>query len=90
MAPPESLPPLVKKVDLPLSGHVTTLFSQDKNFSVGGNQIPNSEVLWDIGVGIKFDVYPCSTNKILDDEIEAFGLGGNLRDRRTTSGSGTT
>ena len=43
-----------------------------------------------IGAGIKFDVYPWFTKKMLEAEIEAFGLGGSVRAPRTTSGTGTT
>ena len=80
----------VKKVDLLLSGHVIGLFPQDKGFSVGGNQIPNTDMRGTIGAGVKFDIYPWFTKKIVGAEIEAFGLGGSVRAPRTTSGTGTT
>ena len=43
-----------------------------------------------IGAGIKLDVYPWFTKKMLEAEIEAFGLGGSVRAPWTTSGTGTT
>ena len=89
--PPQPPPsPIIKKADLLLSGHVIGLFPQDKEFSVGGNQIPNTDVQGTIGAGIKFDIYPWFTKKIVGAEIEAFGLGGSVRAPRTTSGTGTT
>ena len=89
VAPPESLPP-VKKFDLLLSGHLFGLLPLDKDLSVGGNRISNTDVRGTIGAGIKFDVYPWFTKKMLGAEIEAFGLGGSVRAPRTTSGTGTT
>jgi opacity protein-like surface antigen len=87
----QEAPPLpVKKFDLYLSGHVIGFFPQDKDLSVGGNRIPNTDVRGPIGAGIKFDIYPWFTKKILGAEIEAFGLGGSVRAPRMTSGSGTT
>ena len=80
----------VKKVDLYLSGHLFGLLPQDKDLSVGGNRIPNTDVRGAIGAGIKFDAYPWFTKKLLGAEIEAFGLGGSVRAPRITSGSGTT
>ena len=74
-APSESLR---KKVDLLLSGHVLGMFPRDKDLSVGGNRIPNTDVRGTIGAGIKFDIYPWFTKKILGAEIEAFGLGGSV------------
>lgn len=84
-----SVPP-AKKIDLYLSGHVMGLFPQDRDLSVGGSRIPNTDVRGTIGAGIKFDAYPWFTKKILGAEIEAFGLGGSVRAPRTTSGTGTT
>jgi opacity protein-like surface antigen len=84
-------PPLSeKKIDLLLSGHVLGMFPRDEDLSVGGNRIPNTDVRGTIGAGIKFDIYPWFTKKILGAEIEAFGLGGSVRVPRTTSGTGTT
>lgn len=83
-------PPPTKKFDLYLSGHVMGLFPQDKDLSVGGNRIANTDVRGTIGAGIKFDAYPWFTKKIVGAEIEAFGLGGSVRAPRTTSGTGTT
>ena len=89
--PPQPPPPsIIKKIDLLLSGHVIGLFPQDKDLSVGGNRISNTDVRGTIGAGIKFDIYPWFTKKIVGAEIEAFGLGGNVRAPRTTSGTGTT
>ena len=79
-----------KKVDLLLSGHLIGLFPQDKDLFVGGNQISNTDVRGTIGAGIKFDIYPWFTKKIVGAEIEVFGLSGSVRAPRTTSGSGTT
>ena len=79
-----------KKVDLLLSGHLFGVLPQDKDLSVGGNRIPNTNVRGTIGAGIKFDIYPWFTKKIVGAEIEAFGLGGNVRAPRATSGAGTT
>ena len=87
----QEAPPLpVKKFDLYLSGHVMGLFPQDKDLSVGGNRISNTDVRGTIGAGIKFDIYPWFTKNIVGAEIEVFGLGGSVRAPRTTSGSGTT
>ena len=87
----QEAPPLpVKKFDLYLSGHVMGFFPQDKDLSVGGNRISNTDVRGTIGAGIKFDIYPWFTKKIVGAEIEVFGLGGSARAPRTTSGSGTT
>ena len=83
-------PPITKKVDLLLSGHLIGLFPQDKDLSVGGNRIPNTDVRGTIGAGIKFDIYPSFTNKMLGLEVEAFGLGGSVRAPRMTSGAGVT
>jgi opacity protein-like surface antigen len=83
-------PPITKKVDLLLSGHLIGPFPQDKDLSVGGNRIPDTDVRGTIGAGIKFDIYPSFTNKMLGLEVEAFGLGGSVRAPRTTSGTGTT
>ncbi len=84
-------PPLSeKKIDLLLSGHVLGMFPRDEDLSVGGNRISNTDVRGTIGAGIKFDIYPWFTKKILGAEIEAFGLGGSVRVPRTTSGTGTT
>jgi len=84
-------PPLSeKKIDLLLSGHVLGMFPRDEDLSVGGNRIPNTDVRGTIGAGIKFDIYPWFTKKILGAEIEAFGLGGSVRAPGTTSGTGTT
>lgn len=90
--PTESIPPSppTKKVDLYLSGHIMGLFPQNKDLSVGGNRISNTDVRGTIGAGIKFDIYPWFTKNIVGAEIEAFGLGGSVRAPRTTSGSGTT
>ena len=77
-------------VDLLLSGHLIGLFPQDKDLTVGGNQISNTDVRGTIGAGIKFDIYPWFTKNIVGAEIEVFGLGGSVRAPRTTSGSGTT
>ena len=79
-----------KKVDLLLSGHVLGVFPLDKDLSVGGNRILNTDVRGTVGAGIKFDIYPWFTKKIVGAEIEAFGLGGSVRAPRTSSGSGTT
>ena len=87
----QEAPPLpVKKFDLYLSGHVMGLFPQDKDLSVGGNRISNTDVRGTIGAGIKFDIYPWFTKNIVGAEIEVFGLGGSVRAPRTTSGTGTT
>jgi opacity protein-like surface antigen len=83
-------PPVTKKVDLLLSGQMIGLFPQDKDLSVGGNRIPNTDVRGTIGAGIKFDIYPSFTNKMVGLEVEAFGLGGSVQAPRMTSGSGTT
>lgn len=79
-----------KKVDLLLSGHLIGVIPENKGLSVGGSTIPNTDVRGTIGAGVKFDVYPWFTNKILGAEIEAFGLGGSVRAPRTTSGAGIT
>jgi opacity protein-like surface antigen len=79
-----------KKVDLLLSGHLIGFFPQNEGLSVGGNRIPTTDVRETIGAGIKFDIYPWFTKKILGAEIEVFGLGGSVRAPRTTSGTGTT
>jgi opacity protein-like surface antigen len=79
-----------QKVDLLLSGHVVGVIPQDNGLSVGGSSIPNTDVRGTIGAGIKFDVYPWFTRKVLGVEIEALGLGGSVRAPRTTSGGGTT
>ncbi len=91
-AAPQDPPPsrLKQKVDLLLSGHIIGLFPQDKDLSVGGNRIPNTDVRGTIGAGVKFDAYPWFTKKIVGMEIEVFGLGGSVKAPRTTSGSGTT
>ncbi len=90
-APPQPPPPLViQKVDLLLSGHMIGLFPQDKDLSAGGNRIPNTDVRGTIGAGIKFDIYPSFTRKMLGLQVEAFGLGGSVRAPRGTSGSGIT
>ena len=81
---------LKQKVDLLLSGHVIGVIPQDQGLSAGGNSIPNTDVRGTIGAGIKFDVYPWFTKKMLGAEIEAFGLGGSVRAPRTTSNEGTT
>ena len=87
----QEVPPLpVKKFDLYLSGHVMGLFPQDRDLSVGGNRISNTDVRGTVGAGIKFDIYPWFTKKTVGAEIEVFGLGGSVRAPRTTSGSGTT
>jgi opacity protein-like surface antigen len=78
------------KVDLLLSGHVIGVIPQDKGLSVGGSTIPTIDVRGTIGAGMKFDVYPWFTKKLLGAEIETFGLGGSVRTPRTTSGVGTT
>ena len=83
-------PPITKKVDLLLSGHLIGLLPQDKDLFVGGNRIPNTDVRGTIGAGIKFDIYPSFTNKMLGLEVEAFGLGGSVRAPRLTSGAGVT
>lgn len=83
-------PPSEKKIDLLLSGHVLGMFPRDEDLSVGGNRIPNTDVRGAIGAGIKFDIYPWFTKKIVGAEIEAFGLGGSVRAPGTTSGTGTT
>ena len=83
-------PPSERKIDLLLSGHVLGMFPRDKDLSVGGNRIPNTDVRGAIGAGIKFDIYPWFTKNIVGAEIEAFGLGGSVRAPRTTSGTGTT
>lgn len=87
--PPQPVPssPPTKKIDLYLSGHVMGLFPRDKDLSVGGNRISNTDVRGTIGAGIKFDAYPWFTKKILGAEIEAFGLGGSVRAPRTISGT---
>lgn len=90
-APPD--PPasgLKEKVDLLLSGYLIGVFPQNKDLSVGGSQISNTDVRGTIGAGVKFDVYPWFTNKMLGLEIEMFGLGASVKAPRTTSGSGTT
>ena len=88
---PSVAPPLSeKKIDLLLSGHVFGMFPRDEDLSVGGHRIPSTDVRGTIGAGIKFDVYPWFTKKILGAEIEVFGLGGSVRAPWTTSGSGTT
>jgi opacity protein-like surface antigen len=73
-----------------LSGHVFGMFPRDEDLSVGGNRTPNTDVRGTFGAGIKFDIYPWFTKKILGAEIEVFGLGGSVRAPRTSSGSGTT
>ena len=78
-----------KKVDLLLSGHLIGLFPQDKGLSVHGNRIPNTDVRGTIGAGIKFDIYPWFTKKILGAEIDTFGFGGSVRVPRATSAAGT-
>ncbi len=83
-------PPSEKKIDLLLSGHVLGMFPRDEDLSVGGNRISNTDVRGAIGAGIKFDIYPWFTKKIVGAEIEAFGLGGSVRAPRTISGVGTT
>lgn len=88
-APPESPAP-AKQIDLYLSGHLFGLLPQDKDLSVGGNRVPNTDVRGTIGAGVKFEAYPWFTNRILGGEVEAFGLGGSVRAPRITSGSGTT
>ena len=55
--------PSEKKIDLLLSGHVLGLFPRDEDLSVGGNQIPYTDVHGTIGAGIKFDIYPWFTKK---------------------------
>jgi opacity protein-like surface antigen len=88
---PSVAPPLSeKKIDLLLSGHVFGMFPRDEDLSVGGNRTPNTDVRGTIGAGIKFDVYPWFTKKILGAEIEVFGLGGSVRAPWATSGSGIT
>lgn len=87
-SPPENK--AEKKVDFLLSGHLIGLFPQDKDLSVGGNRIPNTNVRGTLGAGIKFDIYPWFTNKVLGAEIETFGLGGSVRAPKTTSGIGTS
>jgi opacity protein-like surface antigen len=82
--------PSEKKIDLLLSGHVLGMFPRDEDLSVSGNRIFNTDVRGTIGAGIKFDIYPWFTKKIVGAEIEAFGLGGSVRAPRTTSGTGTT
>lgn len=82
--------PITKKVDLLLSGHLIGLFPQDNDLSIGGNRIPSTDVRGMIGAGIKFDIYPSFTNKMLGLEVEAFGLGGSVRAPRMTSGAGVT
>ena len=88
--PSAAPPPSEKKIDLLLSGHILGVFPLDKDLSVGGNRILNTDVRGTIGAGIKFDIYPWFTKKIVGAEIEAFGLGGSVRAPRTSSGSGTT
>ena len=85
-----SPPPSERKIDLLLSGHVLGMFPRDEGLSVGGNRISNTDVRGTIGAGIKFDIYPWFTKKIVGAEIEAFGLGGSVRAPQTTSGTGTT
>jgi opacity protein-like surface antigen len=63
---------------------------RDRDLSVGGAGIPQTDIRGTIGAGIKFEAYPWFTNKILGGEIEAFGLGGSVRAPRVTSGAGTT
>ena len=87
-SPPENK--AEKKVDLLLSGHLIGLFPQDKDLSAGGNRIPNTNVRGTLGAGIKFDIYPWFTNKVLGGEIETFGFGGSVRASKTTSGIGTS
>jgi opacity protein-like surface antigen len=87
---PPAAPPPVKKFDLYLSGHLFGLLPQDKDLSVGGNRVPNTDVRGTIGAGIKFEAYPWFTKKIVGGEVEVFGLGGSVRAPRITSGSGTT
>jgi opacity protein-like surface antigen len=82
--------PSEKKIDLLLSGHVLGMFPRDEDLSVSGNRIFNTDVRGTIGAGIKFDIYPWFTKKIVGAEIEAFGLGGSVRAPRTTLGTGTT
>lgn len=88
--PPPAPSELKQKVDLLLSGHVIGVIPQDQGLSVGGSTIPNTDVRGTIGAGIKFDVYPWFTRKIVGAEIETFGLGGSVRSARSTSGGGTT
>jgi opacity protein-like surface antigen len=88
--PSAAPPPSEKKIDLLLSGHVLGVFPLDKDLSVGGNRILNTDVRGTVGAGIKFDIYPWFTKNIVGAEIEAFGLGGSVRAPRTTSGAGTT
>jgi hypothetical protein len=52
-----------------LSGHLIGLFPQDKGLSVDGNRIPNTDVRGTIGAGIKFDIYPWFTKKILGQKL---------------------
>jgi len=88
--PPPAPSGFKQKVDLLLSGHVMGVIPQDKGLSVGGSTIPDTDVRGTIGAGIKFDVYPSFTRKILGAEIETFGLGGSVRSARTASGGGIT
>jgi hypothetical protein len=92
MRDPSTSPPehqAEKKVDLLLSGHLIGLFPQDKGLSVDSNRIPNTNVRGTIGAGIKFDIYPWFTKKVLGAEIETFGLGGSVKAPRATSAAGT-
>ena len=79
-----------EKFDLLLSGHVLGMFPRGEGLSVGDNLIPNTDVRGTIGAGIKFDIYPWFTKRIVGAEIEVFGLGGSVWAPRTTSGTGTT
>ncbi|MEQ1793238.1 MAG: hypothetical protein ABL970_03520 [Nitrospira sp.] len=79
-----------KKVDLYLSGHVMGFIPRDKDLTVGGVSISQTDIRGTFGAGIKFEAYPWFTNKILGGEVEAFGLGGSVRAPRIASGSGTT
>jgi len=79
-----------QKFDLLLSGHVFGLFPRDKDVSVGGSRVHDTDVRGTIGAGIKFELYPWFTKKIVGAEVEAFGFGGSLRAPRAATGSGTT
>lgn len=90
-APPDStVSQNTRKVDFLLSGHVFGLLPRDKDLSVNAERIAGTDVRGIIGAGIKFDIYPGFTNRILGAEIEASVFGGSMRAPRTTSGTGTT
>lgn len=84
-APPPS--PQDRMFDLLLSAHVSGVQPLDRDLSVGGSRIPDTDVRGTIGAGIKFDLYPWFTRKMLGAEFEVFGLGASLRAPRSSSGS---